>query len=279
MSNPIDERPRGRRRFRNLAAVFTATLLAAGVSAVVLGSTTATAANLTITQCNGIHGGGGQTTACDVTVENWLTDDPLTTHSVVTVNNDGAVSSTPSGDLITGVNQCNGSSDGAGSTLHCTVHIINHIAIAGALPATAATINQCQSNQDTDGLGMDLVNTCSPTPANANTSGATITQCNGTGNGGGLVSAGIFSHCTASGTVSASLPMLVNQCNASANGGGEFILCEVTITTDVTDTSVVSEGGGPTTPPFGGTGGGTGTPGSGVPGVVRPVVGVPGLTG
>lgn len=264
MTNPIDVRPRGRRRFQVLAAVFASTALAAGVTLAVLGASPAAAASLAIDQCNGTGGGGGQTVACDVVVVNTLTNDPATTGSVVTVN--GAT--TTSTDIVTSVTQCNGSENGGDGILNCHISITNNIAMDGAAAPGSATVNQCQANQPSDGLGNDLVNTCGPT--GANTSGATITQCNGSGNGGGLVPAAPYSHCAASGTVSASLVVMVNQCNGSANGGGQAVLCSVTMNTNVVDTSAASS-------PSGGTGGTSGTSGS--TSRVRAIVAVPGVTG
>lgn len=230
MTSPIDERPRGRRRFQVLASVFASTILAAGVTLTVLGASPASAANVAFSQCNGTGGGGGQTVACSVVIINNLTNDPTTTGSIV--------NGVPSPDLVTSVTQCNGSENGGKGILNCHISITNNIAIDNPAAAGSATINQCQANQPTDGLGNDLVNTCNP--SGANTSGATITQCNGTGDGGGLVPASPFSHCTASGTVSASLLVTVNQCNGSANGGDQAVLCSVTMTTNVVNTTAVA---------------------------------------
>jgi len=236
MTSPIDERPRGRRRFQVLASVFVSTALAAGVTLAVLGGGTASAASQAITQCNGINDTPGLTTTCSVTVINTLTDDPATTNSVVTQN--GATTTYP-GIIVTSVTQCNSSSRGGGGTLNCSVDIINNIAMNGAAAAGTATISQCNGNQP-DGLGT-APNTCSPV-ANTGT-GATIFQCNNrTGNGGGLVNVEpLYSHCTASGSVSASLPVTVNQCNEdSADGGGGRVHCTVSITSNVVNTATVA---------------------------------------
>src|ERR1700694_3719482 len=107
MTGTINQRPRGRRRFRILGALFAAALVAAGLSVVLLGSTNASAANVSITQCIGIHNTPGLTWGCTVTVHNTLTGDPLTSGSVVTVDNDGAISTTSSSDIVTAVTQCN----------------------------------------------------------------------------------------------------------------------------------------------------------------------------
>jgi hypothetical protein len=252
-------------------------LMLVGVLALALGgftgvltfarSESASAANVSLNQCNNVSNTGGLTVECHVVIVNNLTNDPSTTGSVVTVNGGSPVSSS---DLVTSVTQCNGSANGGGGTLNCSVQIINNIAVDGPSGATGVTINQCNGNQANDGLG-NAPNTCNPFPAS--TSGATITQCNGSGNGGGLVSP---SHCDASGTVSSTLPVTVNQCNGSANGGGSKVNCSTAITTNVIDTTpgpgptttTSVPGGGGGTPgggdtPGGGTAGGGGTPGGG----------------
>lgn len=255
-------RPLHRRAFSGaLVALF----FSVGLTAVVLQSSAspAAAANVAFEQCNGIQNTGGLTVTCDVVIVNTLTASAATTGSVVTVNG-GAPTSSP--DLITAVDQCNGSANGGGGTITCAVHITNNISVDSPAAATAATVNQCNDNQADDGLG-NAPNTCQPFPAT--TTGATITQCDGSGNGGGLVAP---SHCNATGMVSATLPVTVNQCNGSANGGGGKVNCTVTIVSNVVDTSTT--GGGT---PGGGTPGG-GLPGGGLPGGGVPGGGIPGVT-
>jgi hypothetical protein len=221
----------------------------AGV-AVVATPQPAEAANISIDQCNNVLNVAGVTVACDVVVVNTLTDDPLTTGSVVTLNGG---TPTASGDIVTSVTQCNDSGNGGGGTMNCSVTITNNIVLSSPSAAVAATVNQCNGNQANDGLG-NAPNTCTPYPAT--TSGATITQCNGTGNGGGLV---FPSSCTASGTVSSSLPITVNQCNGSENGGGSQVNCTVSIATNVTTSGNGTNGNGT-------NGNGNGTNGNGTNG-------------
>ena len=71
-------------------------LVFGGVLALALGGLTgvlafssadsASAANVPVSQCNGISNTGGLTVQCDVTIVNTLTNDPTTTGSVVTIN-------------------------------------------------------------------------------------------------------------------------------------------------------------------------------------------------
>ena len=299
MNRPIDERPVGHRRFRRLlGGVLVAIVVSAGLSVTLLQSDTspAAAANVSFEQCNGVGGGGGQSVTCTVTIVNTLTASASTTGSVVVINGGAPVSSP---DLVTVVDQCNGSAGGGDATLTCSVHVTNNIAVDSPAAAVAVSINQCNDNQAGDGLGNEP-NTCSPYPAS--TSGATITQCNDSGDGGGLV---FPSHCVAAGMVSSTLPVTVNQCNGSANGGGSMVNCTVTMVTNVVDTGDDTPTT-PTTPPTGtpptgtpptgtptdatpsGTPAGTpartagGTPGGDVPGPTGPptaVVAPPNLTG
>jgi len=278
----VSERPRptgnqstGRGRRAKQTPLFLAFLAIVFASSVGLNGSwlfepeSASAANLSINQCNGVSNPGGLTVQCIVSVVNTLTDDPATSGSVVTINGGAPVAS---GDVVTVVDQCNGSANGGGGTLSCSVTVVNNIAISGGIAATGATVNQCNANQP-DGLGT-APNPCTPSPAT--TSGATITQCNGSGNGGGLVSP---SNCVASGTVSASLPVTINQCNGSANGGGSKVVCSTNMTTNLgpvpstttpASTTPASTPAIPTVPGAGTPG--AGTPGAGTPGVGRPTL-------
>ena len=76
------------------------------------------------------------------------------------------------------MNQCNNSINGGGGTLRCSVVITNNY-VDVTPGATAATVNQCV------GSGGGITVGCDPFPAT--TSGAAITQCNGSANGGTLV--------------------------------------------------------------------------------------------
>jgi len=113
---------------------------------------------------------------------------------------------------VTAVTQCNGSINGGGGTLLCSVFVTNNF--VGFTPSvTAATVNQCVGSVTTG-----TVKACSPYPAN--TTGAAITQCNGSANGGGTSLT-----CTATGSQSSGLVVTINQCNGSANGGGTRTVC------------------------------------------------------
>jgi len=207
------------------------------------------------TTCNnGVGGGGGQGVICEVTIVNTIT--ATGGSAVVTVHecigSAGAplsgVCSTTTTNLtkpVTVVNQCNGTVEGGGSTLRCSVVITNHF--VGVTPgASGVTINQCV------GSGDGLVTGCNPLQA---TTSAVITQCNGSANGGNLVQL----TCTASGTRSSAFAMTINQCNASANGGGSLVICSATMANAVTAPTAAPTGSARSTPPPTST---SGTPGS-----------------
>ena len=108
-------------------------------------------APVAVSQCNGTDNVGGRAVACDVTVTNNLNLATNVTSSTVEVKEcHGAANAalpctttiTPSDQLVTSVDQCNGSGSGGGGTVECNVTVVNNI--TGASPApTPATINQC----------------------------------------------------------------------------------------------------------------------------------------
>ena len=121
------------------------------------------------------------------------------------------------GEPVTTVTQCNGSINGGGTTLRCSVQVTNNF--IGVSPGEAAvSVNQCVGSAGGGGTAM----TCVPFPAS--TSGAAITQCNGTASGGG----GSLT-CTATGTMAAAHVVTINQCNGSSNGGGDLVICSANI--------------------------------------------------
>lgn len=118
------------------------------------------------------------------------------------------------GAPVTTINQCNGSINGGGGTLLCSVAVIN--TFVGLAPILSPlTVNQCVGSATTG-----TVKVCDPDPATA--TGAAVTQCNGSANGGGASLT-----CTATGAQSG---VTINQCNDSANGGGTLIVCTARVT-------------------------------------------------
>jgi MYXO-CTERM domain-containing protein len=139
------------------------------------------------------------------------------------------------------VDQCNAAINGGGGTLRCSVKVTNNF--VGRSPGSAAaTVNQCV------GSGDGIANECDPFPAN--TTNATITQCNGSANGGTLVQL----KCTARGTKPSSNGVRINQCNGSANGGGALVICSTDLSNHriaaaAATSSGSSSGSTPTGPP------------------------------
>jgi hypothetical protein len=186
-----------------------------------------------INQCNGTDNVGGEAVACTVTVTNNLVLATGTTSSKVTVREcHGAANApptcttttTPSTQLTTAVTQCNGSGNGGGGTVRCSVHIVNNI--TGSATTSPATVNQC--NSAGTGGGTQPTKVCSPI---GSTTGATVTQCNSSGNGGGGTRR---VRCTVTtSTKTAALPVTINQCVGSGNGGGAIVICSSSVTNHI----------------------------------------------
>ena len=143
---------------------------------------------------------------------------------------------------VTRVTQCNDSINGGGGTLRCSV-VVNNNFVGLNSNATVNTKNQCV------GSGGGITTGCDPFPAT--TTNATITQCNGSANGGTLVEL----TCIARGSMSPAAPVRINQCNDSANGGGALVICTASVFNNIIQGAPT-----PTPPPAGGGGGGGGGP-------------------
>jgi len=236
---------RVRRRIRHAALL--ALLVVAGAVGVtgLTPAPDARAANVAFEQCNG-HGPGpsGATTVlqCDVTIVNTIDGD--TRGSVVTVTRRCAgepctgSSSRTSTDIVTRVDQCNGSDNDAAHPIRCSVTVTNRISAdtPGARPLSAATVNQCVGS----GQGGGGFVRCTPAAATTN---ATVTQCNGSGNGGG---GGVACTVTTASTISAAIPIQVNQCNGTGNPGGSTVTCNTSIRTIITPAASPSPSASPT---------------------------------
>ena len=144
---------------------------------------------------------------------------------------------------VTAITQCNDSINGGGGVLRCSVEVTNNFVDIDP-NETAVTVNQCVGSGESGAIGATIV--CDPFPAT--TTGATITQCNGSANGGTLV--GLI--CSASGTESAGLVVLINQCNGSANGGGNLLVCSASIENNQVAGATPAPTAAPTTGPTSG---------------------------
>lgn len=187
-----------------------------------------------VAQCNGVDNTGGLGLTCDVTVTNNLNVATGVASSIVTVKAcRGDANTVPKScvgptttsydTLTTSVNQCNDSENGGGASVICSVQVINNI--TGGTSPTPATINQCVGS---GAEGTEPTLACNPFPAT--TSSASITQCNGSANGGGAQKRVTCTVATGS-TESAQLAVTINQCNGSANGGGAVVTCKTELTT------------------------------------------------
>lgn len=206
-------------------------LLAGALLSVVGSSPPAFAA--TIAQCNGINN-DGDGVECDVTITNeWNMETSTGSSTVVTRVCIGAAgvdfgagdctvtTEENLADVTTVVDQCNGTANGGGSNLRCSVTMTN--TIIGTGTPNAPSVNQC--NDAFDSLPLPAGSLCDPVEA---TTDATIAQCNNSMNGGTQVSM----QCTVGvSSVSTAMPVTVDQCNGSVEGGGSLLECSTQITT------------------------------------------------
>jgi hypothetical protein len=251
-----------------LASIFVISL----VAMVLVGVSHPASAQTALSQCNGTDNVGGQAVECHYSITNNINGDDTSSTTTITechgaANDPPTLVCTPStstsADLVTSVDQCNGSGNGGGGTVVCTVDVTNNI--TGTVTPTPATVNQCNSSGT--GGGTEPTIMCNPYPAN--TTGATVTQCNESGTGGGGT---VRVQCTvdSDSTTTSVLNVTVNQCNGSGNGGGATVTCRTGITNNVTAPEPEPEpepsnpGPGPNPNPSGGpddddTGGGGGS--------------------
>ena len=240
LASPIVRRPEtagnGSRRIVSLAFLFRGLIACALLVPVALIAASPVAAASVIaptTTCgSGLGNLGGRGLICQVTIVNTITASGGA--ATVTVREclgsagdptDGAggggfACSTKTATLtqpVTAVTQCNGSTNGGGGTLRCSVKITNNF--VGVSPGeTTVTVNQCVGSGASGVVGLSIK--CNPVKADT---GASVTQCNGSANGGTLV--GLT--CTVTGKMAAALPITINQGNGSTNGGGALIIASV----------------------------------------------------
>lgn len=230
---------------RSLVILLSCAFLLLGSLATAVGATAATIAPTT-TCSNNVDTTPGLGLICEVTVINTITGVGGTAEVTVrechgaagdpeaACTTDTQVLTSP----VTAVTQCNDSIS-RGGTLRCSVQVTNNF-VDSDPGETAATVNQCVGSGDGDGTG------CDPFPAS--TTGADITQCNGSANGGTLVEL----TCTATGTQSPGLSVTINQCNGSANGGGSLVICSANIDNSQVAGATPAPTAAPTASPAGG---------------------------
>jgi hypothetical protein len=237
---------------RAVAVALAAGALILGSLAFAGGTTAAIKIAPTTTCGNSVDNTGGLGRICQVTIINRITASGSSAKVTVrechgAAGDPNAACTTRISNLhaaVTKVTQCNSSINGGGGTLRCSVKVTNNF-VNMATGATAATVNQCV------GSGGGITTNCDPFPAT--TTGATVTQCNKSANGGTLVGL----RCTVTGTKPSSHGVRINQCNGSANGGGALVICSASIvnhrvsasTSGGTSGGGTSGGGSPTGPP------------------------------
>lgn len=245
-----------------------AALAGAGLIAVagMLGLGAAGAANAAVAEaCNSYAATlAGQGMECTVTVDNYVNG--VDEYSTITVQECHGAAYTVllapactttvivNTELTVSVTQCNGTLNGGGSNVVCSVLVRNHLSTS-PVPAIA-TINQCIGSGagGTSPTGTPL--NCAPP---GSTTSATVTQCNGSVNGGG---APLRVNCTVAPGAQTALPVLIDQCNGTVNGGGSVLFCSADVTNELNATvfpPVPTVGSTTTTPST--TGGTFGTPG------------------
>lgn len=233
---------------RSFAILLTGGLLFLGSLGLATGATAATVIGPTTTCSNDyLTDVAGLGIVCEVTVVNTITGTggsaTVTVHEChgpagpVPVQTDCTTQTVDLDEPVTAVTQCNDSINGGGTTLRCSVSVTNNF--SGVAPGEAAvSVNQCVGS---GGGGGTAIN-CDPIPAN--TTGAAITQCNGTASGGG----GSLT-CTGTGTMASAHVVTINQCNGSSNGNGDLVICSANIDNNVAAASAAPSTGPSTTRP------------------------------
>ena len=199
--------------------------------------------------------GAGFQVTCTITIANTVTAAGASSSTVtataclaaagVTPPSGCTTTVSPSNQLVTSVDQCNGIVVGGGSNLTCDVSVVNTIPTGAA--TSGVTVNQCIGSGTGGGTQPTLL--CAPV---AGTTNATVTQCNGSGNGGG---ASTRVQCNVTGSTTAE-PVTVNQCNGSSNGGGSTVTCATTFTNNFVAAAPTATTTTTTAPPAGAGGGG-----------------------
>jgi hypothetical protein len=297
----LQDRPTDRSRAgtlrRSLAVTVAAGIAFASLAAI--GLSTATVASATnsgppaVAQCNPpeFPTPAADQVTCVVTVVNNVSSSGATSSTITTTAclaaagvpfpscplSVGPVSSTTtSTQLVTSVNQCNGIVFGGGSNTYCNVNVINNVPVGTAAPGVS--VDQCVGSAGGGG-GGGSTQICDPT---SSTTSATVTQCNGSGYGGGTYAGETTVACTVTGGTSA-LPVTVNQCNGTGYGGGSAITCMSTFTNNFIpaagSSSPTSPSGAGSTGTTAASGAGGATPGSGVTGRTGSAAGAGGSTG
>jgi hypothetical protein len=147
-----------------------------------------------------------------------------------------------SSSLVTVIRQCNSSDNDAAHAITCSLRITNNIArnTPGASPLTGSRVSQCQGS----GQGGGGVVGCEPSQAGPAAQPVNVTQCNGSGNGGG---GAVRCSVDPSSNASRAIPVTVSQCNGTGNVGGSAVTCEASLVTNITNAGSSTVTAAPTT--------------------------------
>lgn len=136
--------------------------------------------------------------------------------------------------------QCNGTDNVGGQSVECTVTVNNFLDQATGVVSSTTSVTECHGAANT-------VPTCVTTPSSSTELVTQVTQCNGSGSGGGGTvdcSVHVINNIAGGFTSEAAT---VNQCVTAGEGGGTAptVLCDpVQSTTDATITQCNSSGNG-----------------------------------
>lgn len=202
-----------------------------------------------IMQCNdeAASNVGGQGIFCTITVVNHVTSDgTIFDSSPSTVTMTRCVGA--AGPIVAGSGTCdttvttltapvtlvcqrNGSSNGGGGVLICSVSNTNHFVGTPDAVLTSATVYQCVGSVI---AGPGALGTCTPvnTPGVTSVTAAAVGQCNGSGNGG--TSVGFTCSVDTASTVTSTLAVNLDQCNDAANGSGALVRGTTAVMNQVT---------------------------------------------
>ncbi len=150
------------------------------------------------------------------------------------------VSGAASAAVPSGVNQCNGTDNVGGEATICGVTIVNRDDLQTGIVSSSVTVSECHG-------AANAPPTCILTTTSSSQLITSVTQCNGSGNGGGgqvACHVSIINDITGVATTS---PATVNQCNVAGQGGGTaptYVCDPIGVTTNATVTQCNSSGNG-----------------------------------
>lgn len=140
----------------------------------------------------------------------------------------------------TNITQCGGTDNAGGEAVACTVAVINQLDLATGTGSSTTTVKQCH------GAARAIVAaTCTVLTTQSAQPVTSVTQCDGSGSGGGGTvdcAVDIVNNITGAAAIT---PATVNQCIGSGTGGGaESLLCEALSTSHASISQCNGSGNG-----------------------------------